>query len=96
MDPLKIVATVVAKPECKDAVLRALCEVTDATRTEAGNISYTLHADVSNPLKFTILEVWQSQAAIDLHNEAPHFQAFKEALDGKIDSLAIDVLQEIY
>ncbi len=96
MDNLKIIATVVAKTESKEEILQSLKKVTDATRTEEGNISYTLHADVNNPLKFTIFEVWKSQAAIDIHNETPHFLAFKDSLDGKIESLTIDVISEIY
>lgn len=96
MNELKIVATIVAKAEFKEDILNTLRTVTDGTRKEAGNVSYTLHENTQNPLQFTILEVWKSQDAIDFHNQTPHFQAFKEAIDGKIDSLSIDVMREIY
>lgn len=96
MGKLKIIATIVAKAEFADDVLNALHKVTDATRKEEGNISYTLHKDVSNNLKFIILEEWKSQEAIDIHNETSHFQALKTDLDGKIESLGVDVIKEIY
>lgn len=96
MGKLKIVATIVAKSEFVEDVLAALHTVTDATRKEEGNISYALHKDVSNNLKFIILEEWKSQAAIDFHNQTAHFLTLKKDLDGKIESLVADVIQEIY
>ena len=96
MCELKIVATVIAKSECVNEVLKSLEVVTDATRKEEGNISYVLHKDVSNPSKFIILEEWKSQAAIDFHNQTAHFQNLKKELDGRIESLVADVIQEIY
>lgn len=96
MGKLKIIATIVAKAEFTDDVLKALHKVTDATRKEEGNISYTLHKNTADELKFIILEEWKSQEAIDFHNQTVHFQTFKVDLDGKIESLDVDVVQEIY
>lgn len=96
MEKLIIVAAIAAKETCKEDVSKALHAVTDATRTEEGNVSYTLHQDVQNPLKYTIIEEWKSQNAIDMHNDSAHFQAFKNAIDGKVDELTISVLKKIY
>jgi len=83
-EKLTIVATVtVAKPELKDEVLKAIQAVVDATRKETGCISYNVFEDVTNPLKFVFIENWKSQAAIDSHNNSPHFKAFVKAIDGK-------------
>lgn len=49
-----------------------------ASRSEAGNVSYDFYADLADPAKFTFVEVWKDQAAIDLHNATPHFQGFVE------------------
>jgi len=43
------------------------------TRKEPGCNFYTLYADVENPLKFTIVEEWESKAALDTHMTLPHF-----------------------
>ena len=82
-ETLTIVATVTVKPEYKDEVLKAIKMVVDATRKESGNIFYDVFEDVNNPLKFVFIETWKSQAAIDSHNEAPHFNDFIKAVEGK-------------
>ena len=43
------------------------------TRKEPGCILYTLYADAENPLKFVIVEEWESKAALDNHMTLPHF-----------------------
>ena len=96
MTELKIVATIVVKAEYQKEVLTALNQVVDATRKEDGNISYDLHQNVTAPLEYTILEVWKSQEAIDLHNASTHFDEFKKAIDGKIDGLKVDIIKKIY
>ncbi|GHV06057.1 hypothetical protein FACS189416_6370 [Bacteroidia bacterium] len=59
--------------------------VVDATRLEEGNISYDLYEDINDPLKYTFIENWKSQAAIDAHNASAHFQKFAQAINGKAD-----------
>jgi quinol monooxygenase YgiN len=96
MMELKIVAAIVVKAAYQDELEKVFRTVVDATRKEAGNVSYDLHQDCQNPLKYTILEVWKSQAAIDEHNASAHFKAFVEAVEGKVDSLTVDVIKQIY
>lgn len=96
MKELKIIAVITAKETYKDDIAKALHEVVDGTRKEEGNISYDLHQDTENPLKYTIIEVWKSQEAIDSHNATDHFLAFVKAIEGKVDGLDIDVIQQIY
>lgn len=96
MNELNIIAVIEAKEEYREDVLQALHAVTDETRKEAGNLSYALHQDVNNPQKFIIIEHWASQEAIDFHNETEHFQAFKNAIDGKVNGLTIDIINRIY
>lgn len=95
MAELKIVATIVVKAEKENEVLTALQYVVEATRKEDGNVSYDLHQNVSHPLSYTLIEVWKSQEAIDLHNASAHFNEFKNAINGKIDDLKIDVIKKI-
>jgi quinol monooxygenase YgiN len=53
-------------------------DLVGASRSEAGNVSYDFYADLADPAKFTFIEVWRDQAAIDLHNASPHFRSFVE------------------
>ena len=96
MDTFKIVATIVIKSEFEESILKALHVVTDGTRKEEGNSSYVLHQDIHNPSTFIILEEWKSQEAISLHQQMPHYLAFKEELKGKIESLQTNVIRKIY
>ncbi|WP_029904371.1 putative quinol monooxygenase [Prevotella sp. 10(H)] len=96
MTELKIVAVIVVKAEYQKELEKVFHTVVDETRKEAGNVSYDLHQDCQNPLKYTILEVWKSQAAIDEHNESAHFKAFVAGVEGKVDSLTVDVIKKIY
>lgn len=96
MTELKIIAVIAVKAVYRKEMEEILHTVVDGTRKEEGNISYDLHQDCQNPLKYTILEVWKSQAAIDLHNESAHFKAFVKAIEGKVDSLAVDIIKQVY
>lgn len=96
MMELKIVAVIVVKAAYQDELENVFHTVVDETRKEAGNVSYDLHQDCKNPLKYTILEVWKSQTAIDEHNASAHFKAFAAAIEGKVDSLTVDVIKKIY
>lgn len=96
MSQLKIIAVITAKEEYKEEIVKTLQKVVDGTRKEEGNVSYDLHIDTKNPLKYTIIEVWKSQEAIDIHNQAPHFLEFVKAIEGKVDGLDIDIIEKIY
>jgi quinol monooxygenase YgiN len=96
MTELKIIAVIVVKPAHQKELEKICQAVVDGTRKEEGNVSYELHQDVKNPLKYIILEVWKSQAAIDTHNETEHFKKFVKDIEGKIESLTIDVVKKIY
>lgn len=96
MMELKIVAVIVVKAEYQKELEKVFHTVVDETRKEEGNVSYDLHQDTANPLKYTILEVWKSQDAINIHNESAHFKAFVAAVEGKVESLTVDVIKKIY
>ena len=57
---------------------RLALDLVGASRNEAGNVSYDFYEDLADPSKFTFIEVWQDQAAIDFHNTTPHFTGFVE------------------
>jgi len=93
---LKIIASLTIQQEGDAAdIIKALHTVVDATRKEEGNISYELHQDIANPLTYVFVEVWESQAAIDSHNNSAHFLDFVKAVDGKV-SLAVNVIKKVY
>ncbi|MDR2389483.1 MAG: antibiotic biosynthesis monooxygenase [Tannerellaceae bacterium] len=94
-EKLTIVANITVLPEFKDELLPAIEAVVEATRREAGNISYDVFEDTSNPLKFTFIEHWKSQGAIDAHNASEHFLQFTQAVADKA-SIEAFILKQTY
>jgi quinol monooxygenase YgiN len=70
---LKVVAKLILKPGAKDAVIEIARELVEKTRLEAGNISYSLNADVNDPSVVAFIEEWQSQEVLDEHMASEHF-----------------------
>lgn len=96
MTELKIVAVIVVKAAYQEDLKPLFHTIVNETRKESGNISYELHQDIKNPLKYIMLEVWESQEAIDEHNASAHFNAFVAAAQDKLDSLTVDVIKKVY
>jgi len=63
--------------EVKEGMAQKFTEAADRcvqeTRKEPGNHFYTLYSDNENPLKFIIVEEWESKADLDKHMTLPHF-----------------------
>ncbi|MDR2810108.1 MAG: antibiotic biosynthesis monooxygenase [Tannerellaceae bacterium] len=94
-EKLTIVANVTIYPEYKDEILSAIQAVVEGTRREPGNISYDVFEDTANPLRFTFIEHWKSQSAIDAHNASDHFLRFAKAVENKA-SLEAFILKQKY
>ena len=86
---ITIIAHCIIKKDSIDAFLEATKPLIEASRKEAGNISYDLYLDLSSPAKYTFIEFWKDQQAIDEHNASAHFNAFVAAagplFDGDLD-----------
>jgi quinol monooxygenase YgiN len=60
----------------KEAELRALLESFVApTRQEEGCLRYDLFIDLKDPLQFTFIEEWTTEAALDKHGQSAHINA---------------------
>jgi quinol monooxygenase YgiN len=94
-EKLSIVANITVYPEFKDELLPAIQAVVEGTRKEAGNISYDVYEDTATPLKFTFIEHWKSQSAIDAHNASEHFLQFSKAVENKA-SIEAFILKQKY
>lgn len=92
---LKIIATIIAKTNDRKEVLSSIKKVEKESQKEDGNISYLAYQDTQSNDKFVIVEDWKSQEAIDIHNQTKHFNTFKAEIDGKVESLSIDIIKEI-
>ena len=75
-----IVVTLQAKPEGRDAFLKAAVEDGQgSTQNESGCLRFDVYNDQSDPNKFVFVEVYKDQAAFQAHTKTPHFAAWREA-----------------
>lgn len=76
---ITIVANFDVKPDCADKFIRLAAECTRGSRKENGNLSYKVFRERGDKTRFTFIEEWLNDVAVDKHNETPHFRLF---LDG--------------
>jgi quinol monooxygenase YgiN len=56
-------------------VLQLLPELTQKTRLEAGNISYTVYQSASDPNTLFLHERYADEAALEAHKNSAHYQS---------------------
>lgn len=89
---ITVVATLVAKENKIEILKNALSALIVPSREEDGCIRYDLHQSIENPAKFTVLEEYQNQSALDYHNGQPYLSH----LINQLDTLAENVDIETY
>ena len=67
MSKISVVATLTAKPGRGDEIIAAFEGAKDAVQAEAGTLMYTLHRNNANPDIFYVTELYEDQAALDVH-----------------------------
>ncbi|MBC2654967.1 antibiotic biosynthesis monooxygenase [Pseudomonas sp. MSSRFD41] len=94
-EPFTAIATLVARPGQQHVLQRELSALVAPSRAEAGCQYYQLHQDAGQPGTFYVLERWDNQAALDLHNGTAHFQAFLERTREALEHFELKRLQLI-
>lgn len=92
---VRVIASLVAKPEFTAAVKAAVYQVIEPSREEQGNLQYDLHAESGQKGSFVFFERWASDDALEKHNKTEHFKAFVKAIEGKLESLEIKKVKQI-
>lgn len=77
---ITIVATFDVKPDCIDKFIRLAADCTRMTRKETGNLSYKVFQGRNDNSKFTFIEEWLNDVAIEKHGDAPHFKTFLDMI----------------
>ena len=73
---LIIHANLQVKPDQEQAFLDASKLLIEASRAEAGNLSYDLKKSTDQDQHYTMVETWQDAASIEAHNTSAHFTSF--------------------
>jgi quinol monooxygenase YgiN len=56
--------------------------VEETNKKDAGCIKYEMYQDLSNPLIVTVIEEWESDAALDAHMKSKHFTELIPTIGG--------------
>jgi len=89
MSIVTVVAKIVAKQDCIEAVKTELLKMVPLTRVEEGCLEYRLHQDNDHSATFVFYENWESQACLEKHMRSAHFRAYVLAVEGKIAEKAV-------
>ncbi|MBW7982944.1 putative quinol monooxygenase [Enterobacillus tribolii] len=92
MSEVNVVALIVALPEHRAAVDKAVRAMVAPTHTEPGCIQYDLHEETEHPGSFVFIERWKSEQALKEHMAMPYHDAFLAELNGKLAKLEVKKL----
>lgn len=95
MSQLNIIATITIKPEYHEAFKPIFKRLVIGSRAEHGCVQYELNQSIENPNIYIVVETWQSQQAIDLHNTTPHFVEFANFAKEHVDGLSICIAKQV-
>jgi len=83
------------RPESVDAFRAELAQLERESRRENGCTYYAAFEVADQPGMFTVLESWETSAALEAHRRAPHMAAFKEMCESMIlkkSALSLDAM----
>jgi quinol monooxygenase YgiN len=69
---IRVFARVVARADCRSALLAALRENMLASRREPGCVRYELAQNLDAPDEIVTIEEWRSEADVAAHMRTPH------------------------
>lgn len=95
MTQLNIIATITVKPEFQEASNPIFKRLVTGSRAEPGCLRYELNQSIEDPNIYIVIERWQSQHAIDLHNTTAHFTEFVNFAKDHVDGLSISVVKQV-
>jgi quinol monooxygenase YgiN len=75
---LTLLAKVTAKAGCEEKLFPELEAMVKPSQGEAGCQKYILHRVPGDTRTFWFVEEWKDQAALDEHNQTPHYKRLKE------------------
>jgi len=68
------------RPERRDAAVELARWMMTETAKESGCVAYRFYADLEDPDRIRVFELWESQAALGAHFETEHMAEFNRRL----------------
>lgn len=90
---IRVNVQIIVKEENRAQLLEVLDVLATNSRIEAGCITYDVYENTSTEEKLFILETWESEEFLKMHQKTPHYvskspQLRKLALDVKVEKFA--------
>ena len=80
-DQIQLIAHLVARPGKEQALIDAVLAIVPAVREEPGCLAYIPHISREAPGTVVMYEVWEDQAALDVHARASNLAALAARFD---------------
>jgi quinol monooxygenase YgiN len=81
-----LTATLNSKPEFLADVTAVLHTMVEESRKEVTCLKYDLHQGSEDKTQFVFWEIWESNEALEEHNQQPYIQAFREIAAEKLQA----------
>jgi quinol monooxygenase YgiN len=81
---IRLNVTVTVKSGFSAEVTEALNSLAASSRAEEGCDGYEIYQNTIRPEQMLIVETWQSQAALDAHEQTPHYTTILPRLSDKM------------
>ena len=93
---IKVVCKIKLKPGVKaDEYIQMAREVVTETRKEKGCITYTINEDINDPTILAMLEEWENEETLNLHNESEHVLRIVPELRKLRESTELNIYKEV-
>ena len=98
---ITVIATIVCKPGCRDSFLEEFRGIVPDVLNEQGCFEYGPTIDATTDIgnqnldadRITIVEKWESIAALKAHLVAPHMLAYRPKVKNYVESSELRVLE---
>lgn len=87
-----VIATLTIAPGSREFLEQAVQPCLEATRKEAGCLSYDLFASASDPQAMVFVERWESRADLTAHSKQPHLAAWRQASGPYVVKRVIEII----
>jgi quinol monooxygenase YgiN len=101
---IHVIATIRTVPGQREGLLAAFRDLVPKVRAERGCLEYGTAVDLATPIKaatavredvVTVVEKWESVAALEDHLAAPHMLAYRERVKDLLAGIEIRVLEPV-
>jgi quinol monooxygenase YgiN len=85
--------TFIAKEGCEDIMKELLTAMVAPSKAEDGCIFYDIFQYENNRRKFSAIESWRDEAALDGHKSTEHYKVYKSSFEQYCDHKYTDELE---